>query len=287
MKNLLNMIQNREVIGMNYRNRLMVDKLNPKPLVAIASDKIISKQLFEAHNIKVPKTIGILRYYKEIDKIYERLMQEENGFVIKPAKSSQGSGVMICSKALEDKVFPYLDAPITREKFTFFIRCILYGEYSFGQPLDSALIEQRIELDKSWIYDNLPGPPDLRVIIHLGKPIMAMMRVPTIYSKGRSNLHCGAVGVGLDLESETTTFSILKEKAITHHPDTAQKLSGKHIKDLKECLSLARKCYQIVPLGYMGVDIMYDISLGPVVIEINARPGLAIQIANRKGILAV
>jgi hypothetical protein len=34
----------------------------------------------------------------------------------------------------------------------------------------------------------------------------------------------------------------------------------------------------------MGVDIVLDQNLGPLILEMNARPGLAIQIANQAGL---
>ena len=37
-------------------------------------------------------------------------------------------------------------------------------------------------------------------------------------------------------------------------------------------------------LGYVGADIVIDRDRGPLLLELNARPGLAIQIANRAGL---
>lgn len=38
-------------------------------------------------------------------------------------------------------------------------------------------------------------------------------------------------------------------------------------------------------LGYIGVDLVIDRERGPLLLELNARPGLAIQMANREGLL--
>jgi hypothetical protein len=38
-------------------------------------------------------------------------------------------------------------------------------------------------------------------------------------------------------------------------------------------------------LGYIGVDVVLDANHGPLLLELNARPGLAIQIANFQGLL--
>jgi hypothetical protein len=38
-------------------------------------------------------------------------------------------------------------------------------------------------------------------------------------------------------------------------------------------------------LGYIGADVVLDARRGPMVLELNARPGLAIQLANRAGLM--
>ena len=47
---------------------------------------------------------------------------------------------------------------------------------------------------------------------------------------------------------------------------------------------MAARCFEAVELGYLGVDIVLDRDLGPLILELNARPGLNIQIANRRGL---
>jgi D-alanine-D-alanine ligase-like ATP-grasp enzyme len=48
--------------------------------------------------------------------------------------------------------------------------------------------------------------------------------------------------------------------------------------DMSVCVSRA------VGLGYLGVDVVLDRIRGPLLLEANARPGLAIQIANHAGL---
>ncbi|MBE1023724.1 sugar-transfer associated ATP-grasp domain-containing protein, partial [Escherichia coli] len=38
-------------------------------------------------------------------------------------------------------------------------------------------------------------------------------------------------------------------------------------------------------LGYIGVDMVLDQEKGPLILELNARPGLNIQIANDSGLV--
>ena len=50
-------------------------------------------------------------------------------------------------------------------------------------------------------------------------------------------------------------------------------------------LYLAASCYEMSGMGYLGTDMVLDKDLGPMLLELNARPGLAIQIANGQGLL--
>jgi glutathione synthase/RimK-type ligase-like ATP-grasp enzyme len=50
-------------------------------------------------------------------------------------------------------------------------------------------------------------------------------------------------------------------------------------------LLMAAQSTDITGLGYLGVDLVIDKKDGPLLLELNARPGLQIQIANRKGLL--
>ena len=51
--------------------------------------------------------------------------------------------------------------------------------------------------------------------------------------------------------------------------------------DFWESLS---KSYDAVGLGYLGIDVAIDCVAGPLVLELNARPGLRIQNANQCGL---
>jgi D-alanine-D-alanine ligase-like ATP-grasp enzyme len=49
-------------------------------------------------------------------------------------------------------------------------------------------------------------------------------------------------------------------------------------------MKLAAECYELCGLGYIGVDMVLDQDRGPLILELNARPGLNIQIANDCGL---
>ena len=69
------------------------------------------------------------------------------------------------------------------------------------------------------------------------------------------------------------------------HPDTGLPVVGRRLPYWKDVLEMSRRVAQAVGLGYVGVDIVIDAREGPMLLEANARPGLAIQIANARGLL--
>jgi len=52
-----------------------------------------------------------------------------------------------------------------------------------------------------------------------------------------------------------------------------------------DVLEMAGRIAAATGLGFLGVDIVVDAEAGPMLLEANARPGLAIQIANNQGLL--
>jgi alpha-L-glutamate ligase-like protein len=129
------------------------------------------------------------------------------------------------------------------------------------------------------------GVPDIRTIVFKGIPVMSMLRLPTQQSDGKANLHQGAIGVGIDLALGTTKHAVWHEQIVSHHPDTGHCITDIKIPFWEKILLLSSSCQALVNLDYIGVDIVLDANLGPLVLEMNARPGLSIQIANNQGLL--
>ena len=156
-----------------------------------------------------------------------------------------------------------------------------------GGKYDVAIIEELVHFSDIFNNYSHQGIPDVRVIVYKGYPAMAMMRLATAESDGRANLHQGAVGVGLDIRSGKAINAVMHNIPITHHPDTGVDLMKLEVPLWKEHLEIATKAYDMTNLGYLGADIVLDKFRGPMMLELNARPGLAIQIANRKGLAKV
>jgi len=113
---------------------------------------------------------------------------------------------------------------------------------------------------------------------------MAMARLPTAESGGKANLHKGGLGVGLDLSSGITMTAVCNDQAVEEHPDTGSDIAGVAVPHWVEMLYMAARCQEITGLDYLGVDMVLDRTQGPLLLELNARPGLAIQIANAAGL---
>jgi hypothetical protein len=157
---------------------------------------------------------------------------------------------------------------------------ILDGTYSRTNSPDVAFFEERIKLNKSFKHLAYKGIPDIRVIVFNRIPVMAMIRIPTKESDGKANLHLGGIGIGIDMATGVTTNAIMRERFIDTIPGTEISLSGIRIPYWNTILDIAIRTADITRLGFTGIDIAIDRDAGPVVLEANARPGLAIQIAN-------
>jgi len=157
--------------------------------------------------------------------------------------------------------------------------------YSLGGAPDKAMIESRVEFDPVFEKIAYQGVPDIRIIVYRGVPAMSMVRLPTQMSDGKANLHQGAIGAGIDMATGETTTAVRGNSVVTEHPDTGSPVTGTRIPNWPRLLELAARCYEMTGLGYQGVDIVLDRNRGPMILEVNARPGLNIQIANRTGLL--
>ncbi|MGH7170315.1 MAG: sugar-transfer associated ATP-grasp domain-containing protein, partial [Gemmataceae bacterium] len=162
---------------------------------------------------------------------------------------------------------------------------ILSGMYSLGGQPDTAIVQQRIHLHPAFESITYKGIPDVRVILYRNEPAMAMLRLPTKASNGRANLHQGGIGTGIELESGITHHAVQRNRFIERHPDTGRPVVGMRVPYWEDVLDMSRRVARAVGLGYLGVDIVVDEDGGPMLLEANARPGLAIQIANGRGLL--
>jgi len=232
----------------------------------------------------VPNLISTVQYQHQVASVFD-VLDKHSGFCIKPAKGSGGKGILVILATDENGYRKASGDYLSKDDVVRHISNIIAGLFSLGGSDDIAVIEALIEFDP--VFDGLSheGVPDIRLIVFNGYPIMSMLRLATHASDGKANLHQGAVGVGIDISNGQSVAAVQFDQPVSQHPDTGKLLSDIKIDNWDSLLHLAAGCYEMSGLGFLGVDIVLDKHLGPLVLELNARPGLAIQIANQQGML--
>lgn len=272
------------ILGMNCRNIDFIGRYNSRKLYPLVDNKLKTKTLALAHGVNVPELIGVIANQHDANQI-EAMTANCTGFCIKPAKGSGGKGILVVVRDSQGQMRRSNGQAIAVADIERHISNILAGLFSLGGATDVAVVESLILVDESMRKYTYEGVPDLRVIVFLGFPVMAMMRLSCASSKGKANLHQGAVGVGIDIDRGRAVKAVQGGKSVTRHPDTNQDLSELVVPQWLAMLELACACYDMTGLGYLGVDLVLDKTRGPLLLELNARPGLSIQVANNAGLL--
>lgn len=274
------------VLGLNKRNTDYIMRLNPRHLFPRVDDKVVTKKLALDAGMAVPEMYGVISHQSEVRNL-ATIVSAHDSFVIKPAHGSGGNGIVVIVSRSKRKRDCYRTASgilMLEEELQHHISNIVSGSYSLGGNPDVALIEYCVKFDPMFAEVSYQGVPDIRVIVYRGYPIMAMVRLPTRTSGGKANLHQGAVGAGIDISSGETLTGVLNDEIVEDHPDTGALIAGLYIPRWGFILQSAARAMEVTGLGYLGVDIVIDRDRGPLILEMNARPGLNIQIANRTGL---
>jgi alpha-L-glutamate ligase-like protein len=272
------------VLGINRRNVGVILEQNPRHLYPRVDNKLKTKEICEERGIMVPETFGVLHEHSDCRR-FLKMIGDRSEFVVKPASGAAGRGIVVIASRAGNTFYTVGDREITWSDLRYHLSTILSGLYSLGGQIDKVIIERRIVSHPLLMSIAVEGTPDVRVVIYRGVPVMAMIRLPTIRSGGRANLHQGAVAAAVDLESGVTFGGVCENRAITYHPDTKKPIAGIEIPSWRELLDAAMRTSDALEIGYVGVDFVIDINMGPVVLEANARPGLAIQLAHGQGML--
>ena len=275
--------RSREVLGINRRNLEYVLQLNPREHFPRADDKIEAKAIMRRSGIPCPDTITVIAKRGEIEPALAVLGRCES-FVLKPAQGFGGQGVFLLRRGAGG----FLDAhgrALQKDDLRFAMASILSGMYSLNHFADRALVEEKVDENRALAeLHGGTGVSDLRIIACRSRIVMAMLRLPCSGSHGTANLHAGGVGVGVDIESGTTTAAIRYGRPIERHPDSGRPLVGFRVPEWDRAVAAAGYINDAFGLGYLGADVAIDDRLGPRFLEVNARPGLAIQLANRSGL---
>jgi alpha-L-glutamate ligase-like protein len=234
----------------------------------------------------VPELYGVIDHQGDV-RNFGNIIAERESFVIKPAQGSGGDGIIVIVSRAKRKRDTFRTASgllVTQAELEHHISNIVSGQYSLSGGKDAALIEYCVQFDPLFEHVSYQGVPDIRVIVYRGYPVMAMVRLPTRSSDGKANLHQGAVGAGIDISTGLTLKGVLANDVVDEHPDTGALIAGLKVPQWDFILQSSARGLDVTELGYLGVDMVIDRNLGPLILEMNARPGLYIQIANGTGI---
>lgn len=291
----INFKQYSQFLTKNERNKVYLRKNNSEGR-SVADSKYKTKKMLGKAGVGVPKLIKRFKLMEEVEGFeWEKL---EGNFVIKPVSGYGGEGILIIRKRITNyelriTKFQLMDGKtITIEDIKRHCGEILAGKYSMHGMADSVIVEERIKIHPMFLGITKAGTPDIRVIVYNKVPVMAMFRVPTEKSNGKANLQQGALGLGIDLATGITTFGIEGKgeeirKIYDYGKKKMIKVNGIKIPMWREILETSVNCHKAIGgLGFMGVDVVLDKEKGPVVLEVNARPGLSIQICNKAGLKA-
>lgn len=276
-------LKQKGVLGINSRNLLYINPNNKRRFFPNVDNKLTTKKLAIKNQIGVPELYGVVEYPSQARKVQE-VLEDQNSFVIKPCRGSCGEGILVVKETRQNFYVLSSGDAITKNEIIYHLRNTLAGVYSLGSSPDVAIIEALVVQHDSFSEYSFKGVPDVRIIVYKGKAAMAMLRLPTRESGGKANLHQGAVGVGVSLLDGSFKGAVCKDKPITHHPDTGADLSEIVVPRWEDFLLFAIKASKMCNLGYVGVDMVLDQTRGPLLLEVNARPGLSVQIANQEGL---
>ncbi|WP_022940148.1 alpha-L-glutamate ligase-like protein [Psychromonas hadalis] len=277
-------LKSKGIMGMNQRNSGYIGRYNPRKLYPLVDNKLKTKIIAREANVTTPALLGVISIQAEVAGI-EQYIKDTPGFVIKPAKGSGGKGILVITKVEKGRYYKPNGDEVSLDETKRHITDILAGLFSLGGSADVAVVEGLIQFDSAFDGFSFEGVPDVRVIVFKGFPVMAMMRLSTAVSDGKANLHQGAVGVGIDIATGAAINAVQFDKPVKYHPDTGKELALLQVPKWERLIYLASSCYEMSGMGYLGTDMVLDRDLGPMLLELNARPGLAIQIANGQGIL--
>ncbi len=274
------------VLGLNERNADFIMKHNPRRLYPRVDDKALTKDLALEAGMAVPDLYGVIRNQGEVRQ-FKDIVERHESFVVKPAQGSGGDGILVITgrSARKRDTFRLSSGMlISRGEIEHHISNIVGGQYSLSGNPDKALIEYCVRFDPTFQEVSYQGVPDIRVVVYRGYPAMAMVRLPTRASDGKANLHQGAVGAGVDMSTGETLKGVLDNLVVEEHPDTGALVAGLRIPQWDFILESSARGFEVTGLGYLGVDMVIDRDKGPLILEMNARPGLNIQIANASGL---
>jgi alpha-L-glutamate ligase-like protein/uncharacterized protein (TIGR02421 family) len=265
------------VLGLNARNLLYIKPFNPRRAVAFADDKLRTKAYLSARGIPAARLYARIESRRQLYEFDFDALPED--CVLKPNAGFGGEGILVLRGRRGKSFLRQGKVPIDQTELEEHILDILDGRYAITGLPDSAFFEQLLTPDACFAPLRPAGLPDIRIVVFNLVPVMAMLRIPTIESQGKANVHLGGIGIGIDIAKGTTTFAAQYNRIVNVLPHGGSP-AGIPIPRWDELLLIASRIQQLTNIGYLAVDLTIDAENGPMLLEVNARAGLMVQVAN-------
>ena len=275
----------RHFLGLNGRNHRYLTRTGSRAQ-RLVDDKLATKRHLERHGIPTTRLLATCERYGAISALVARLA-DTGAFVVKPARGARGAGILLLEGHGTAGFRAAGGHALSASRVALHLADVLSGAFSRGRQPDAGVVEEAVRPHPALRGWSPYGVPDCRIIVFRGVPLLAMMRLGTRHSGGRGNLHAGAIGVAVDLASGCGLHAERAGRSLRVHPDTDAPLLGRPIPGWRETLLVAAQAAASVPLELVGVDVLVDRRRGPLVCELNARPGLTIQTVNRVGLASL
>jgi len=196
------------VLGLNKRNGDYISRFNPRRLYPLVDDKLKTKRLALEAGIAVPQLYGVIETQHDIRTLPD-IVRSHNEFALKPAHGSAGDGIVVIAGRSGNR-YRTIGGDILDEDFlSHHLSNAINGQFSLGGVQDVVIVEYMVRFSELFERVSYQGVPDIRVIVFRGVPVMAMVRLPTRASRGKANLHQGAVGAGIDIATGITLDGVI------------------------------------------------------------------------------
>jgi alpha-L-glutamate ligase-like protein len=263
--------------GINLRKSSVMTKLKSRRNSYFTNDKLIVKDVLELNEIPIPKTYFTIDTLSEIDAKIS-LLEQMNDFVVKPSNGFGGKGILILKRNEGNQWQSNTGELYDRKALVLHLEKIIFGRFS-KESFDKVIVEYRLRSHSDFQKIFKRGIADLRIIFLNAYPIVGMLLMPTERSKGRSNLNDGAIGMGVDLQTGRLTrgYDQSTDQMVSRHPDSNFLFEGMKLPHWEKTMAMSVAAAKIFSLSYVGIDIVFDERMGPLVMKINSRRGKQCQ----------
>jgi alpha-L-glutamate ligase-like protein len=266
------------LLWQNARNLKYIKGFNSKMAKKLADSKLRTKDFLKTKWISVPETFAVLTKNEQITD--EMIIKLSPPFVIKPNAGFGWKWIIVIDKIDSSGNFVSNSFQVyTKKDLHAHFSNILDWFFSLSWTKDKIIIEKKIEINNEVQILGKYWLPDIRIIVFNMVPVMAMLRIPTEKSWWKANLHSWACAAWIDIWTGRLTYITQHSKIVKSVP-WIWDVRWLVLPDWDKMLDIAVRVQKETGIWYLGCDIVMDNKDWPLLLEMNIRPGLEVQVAN-------